>query len=236
MASRFVISMCLGLLVAGVSAGCVVSPQPSPPVEVTLDGGLIGLRPGVELTSGVIGFEAGPGAVDPPEGVVVITNLDADDAPSMASVQKDGSFAIAVPGQPGQRFRFQAKLGSNRSTTFDIAVDASGQDFDPNADAATACITLDPESWIALDGAGDAKSIVIRNACSGAVAIDAPHLRRGLAGFSFSPTSPIDLAAGEVATITVHAGDGPEMEDVLLLDVTAPAGARRAITLTVPDR
>src|SRR5690242_17794280 len=100
MASRSVLSMCLGLLLAS----CVVSPQPSPPLEVVLDGSRIGLESGTELTTNVVGFEAGPGAVDPAGGVVVITNLDAGDAPSIASVQKDGSFAIAVPGQPGQRF------------------------------------------------------------------------------------------------------------------------------------
>jgi len=44
------------------------------------------------------------------------------------------------------------------------------------------------------------------------------------------------IAAGGVATLTVKAGAGAESEDVLLLDVTAPAVAHRAITLTVPDR
>jgi hypothetical protein len=235
MASRVVISMCLGLLVAGV-AGCVVSPQPSPPMEPpTLDGGLIGLRSSEALLdTDFVGFEGGPGAVDPPEGVVIVTNLDAGDAPSIASVAKDGSFAIAVPGHPGQRFRFQAKRESARSEPFDTVVSSSGQVVDDLA-AAVACLAVKPARWVALDDRTDARSIVLRNTCSGAVAIDAPRLRRGLAGFSFSPTSPIGLAAGEVATLTVHGGEGAELEDVLILDVAAPSAEIRAITLTVPD-
>jgi len=226
-ASRFLLSMCF------VAAGCVVSPQPSPP-DFVLDGDRIGLRPGVELVASVIGFEAGPGAVDPPEGVVVVTNLDDASAPSFAAVQADGSFAVAAPGQSGQRFRFQAKSANRRSQPFDVAVGSSGEDLSALASAA-ACLTLEPSLWAALDGAGDARSIVIMNQCSGPVALGAPRLRRGVAGFSFSPTGPVNLAAGAVTTITIHAGPGAEVEDVLFLDASTPTLERRAVTLTVPD-
>lgn len=229
---------CLALLavfVAVAAASCVVSPQPSPP-DVILDDDRIGLTPGVEGFASVIGFEAAPGTVKPAQGVVVITNLDADDAPSFAKVEPDGSFAVAVPGQSGQTFRFQAKNGAARSEPVDVAVNTSGTAIDTATAVAPSCLVLDPSGWLALDGAADARSLVIRNDCGVSATIAAPRLRRGLGAFSFSPTTPITVPAGGVATLTVHAGSGAETEDVLILDVKTPAPGRRSITLTVPDR
>lgn len=230
MASRFV--LCLGLLGA-LAAGCVVSPQPSPP-DAILDGDRISLTPGVELVASVTGFFAEPGAVSPPKGQVLVTNLDGSDAPSVADVQPDGSFAIAVPGVSGQRYRFQVKDGDIRSQPFDLEVSSSGFTAEDLAGEAT-CLVLTPATWAKLDGPGDARSIVLRNKCEENVAIDAPRLRRGLAAFSFSPTKPLELGPGEMTTLTVHVGSGPESEDVLFLDVTKPDAARLAVTLTVPD-
>lgn len=230
------LALFLGFLtaLATAGAGCVVSPQPSPP-DLVLDGDRIDLHPGTGLVSTLIDFSGGPGAVHPAEGVVVITNLDTTEAPSFAKVQPDGSFALAVPGQPGQTFRFQAKSGNLRSQPADFVVSTGGEAIDTAVEG-PACLALDPSRWIALDGASDARSIVIRNQCSGAVSLGAPHLRRGLAGFSFTPTTPLTIAAGDVATLTVKAGaGGAESEDVLLLDVTAPSVTHRALTLTVPD-
>jgi hypothetical protein len=218
---------------AAVAAGCVVSPQPSPP-DLVLDDDRIGLHPSPALVTTVINFEAAPGAVHPAEGVVVVTNLDTTEAPSFAKVQPDGSFAIAVPGQAGQTFRFQAKSGDVRSQPADFVVGTGGEAIDKAVEG-PACLALDPARWIALGGISAARSIVIHNQCSDAVSLGAPHLRRGLAGFSFTPTTPVTIAAGGVATLTVKAGAGAETEDVLLLDVTAPELSHRAITLTVPD-
>lgn len=226
------LALLLGFL-AAVAAGCVVSPQPSPP-DLVLDDDRIGLHPGMGLVSKVIDFEGAPGTVHPAEGIVVITNLDTTEAPSFAKVQPDGSFTIAVPGVAGQTFRFQAKNGSVRSQPADFVVNTGGEAIDTAVEG-PACLAFDPARWIALDGVSDARSIVIRNQCSGAVSLGAPHLRRGLAGFSFTPTTPVTIAAGSVATLTVKAAAGAETEDVLLLDVTAPALSHRAITLTVPD-
>jgi hypothetical protein len=238
MAPRVALQNLIGLLVAGiVGASCVVSPQPTPPDSV-LVGNLIGLNPGTELAKDVIGFQGAPGAVDPPTGVVVVTDLDATDTPSIATVQPDGSFFIAVPGQPGETFRFQAKNGNARSAPFDVIVGSSGADITPLAQQ-PGCLALEPGNWLALDGAGSMRDLVLRNDCSGPLALAAPHLRRGLAGFSFAldvSTPPLTLAAGATATITVQAGDGAEVEDVLYLDATGPTAVRRAVTLTVPDR
>lgn len=233
MATRFLSTLCLGLLSA-LAASCVVSPQPSPP-DVIFDGDRLGLTAAVELVSSAVGFEAQPGTVTPAEGEVLVTNLDTDDAPSTVKVRPDGSFTLAVPGIDGQTFRFQAKNGSARSEPFDVAVSLSGQGLSA-AQVNPACLVLEPARWVALEGLGDARSIVLRNQCTGALSTKAPRLRRGLAGFSFSPTPPIQLGPGEQTTLTVRAGEGPEVEDVMLLDVTAPFPLRRALTLTVPDR
>jgi hypothetical protein len=225
----------LCLLAAGaVALGCVVSPQPSPP-EAQLSGSLIGLAPAESLVAKVIAFEGGPGAVKPPRGEVLVTNLDSADAPSRADVQPDGSFLIGVPGVVGQRFRFQVKDGDTRSQPFDLALDATGTTADAIA-VQPACLTVDPPRWAALDGAGAERALTLHNDCTSAVSLAVPHLRRGLAGFTVFPASALTLAAGEKRALTVRAGDGAEVEDVLLLDVTAPAAAQRAVTLTVPDR
>jgi hypothetical protein len=231
MASRTVAR--LGLLLALVG-GCVVSPQPSPP-DIVFDGDLLGLNPGVELVAAVSGFQAAPGTVSPPKGVVVVTNLDDASAPSVAEVQPDGSFAIAVPGFPGQRYRFQAKDGDARSLPFDVRL-SSGGDAAARIPPEVDCLVLTPGSWLSLDGPGDVRSIVLTNQCDGAVSIAPPRLRRGLGGFSLTRRSAIQLAPGDVALITVLASTGSEPEDLLLLDVVAPVAASRAITLTVPDR
>jgi hypothetical protein len=234
MASRTALVIGLGLLAAAASASCVVSPQPSPP-EAVLKGSLIGLRPGVELAATVVGFEAGPGAVDPPEGVVIVTNLDGADAPSVAAVQPDGSFAIAVPGQPGQSFRFQAKIGGTRSQPIDLEVSASGITASA-LDTGASCLTVQPGAWLAFTGDGDQRSVVIDNQCAGTVTLAAPHLRRGLAGFSLSSVPTTGVPQGSSVTIAVQAGAGSEAEDVLILDVTAPFTERHAVTLTRSDR
>lgn len=233
MLSRMVLVIGLGLA-ATAAASCVVSPQPSPP-EAILQGDLIGLRPGVELAATVVGFEAGPGAVQPPRGVVVVTNLNGADPPSFADVQPDGSFSIAVPGQPGQTFRFQAKDGPTRSEPVDIEVGSSGATTD-SALTSLPCLVIEPSAWLSLTGVGETGAIVLRNECASTVVLNPPHLRRGLAGFTFSSVPSVGIAAGGSFAVTVHAGAGSEAEDVLILEVTSPATTIRAVTLTVADR
>ena len=95
---------------------------------------------------------------------------------------------------------------------------------------------IEPAAWVSFDREGELRSVVLQNRCEGVATLKAPRLRRGLGGFSFSSVSTVGVPAGSVATISVQAGPGSEPEDVLLLDVTAPFTATRAITLTVSDR
>jgi hypothetical protein len=223
------------LLAAGALAlGCVVSPQPSPP-EAVLSGSLIGLAPAESLVAKVVAFEGKAGAVKPARGLVLVTNLDSADAPSQTDVQPDGSFLLGVPGVVGQRFRFQVKDGDTRSEPFDVQLDATGTSADALT-AAAVCFTVTPSRWAALDVAGAERALTLHNGCAAQVTLAVPRLRRGLAGFTVFPASAFAIAAGDDASLTVRAGDGAEVEDVLYLDVTGPLATQRAVTLTVPDR
>ncbi|MBK8940539.1 MAG: hypothetical protein IPM79_23730 [Polyangiaceae bacterium] len=226
-----------GLLLSLSLASCVVSPQPSPPGEdPDLDGdGIDIVGAGTEDLNELLTFDAAPGSVDPAKGVVIVTNLERSDAPSRVVVRDDGSFSVALAGFPGDTVRFQVDQDGARSQPVDIAVDATGQVVDVVEDA-PACLAIDPARFVALSGAGDAQSIVVRNECEVAVLIDAPRLRRGRGPFTFSPTGALSLEPGEAGFVTVRAvGAADEREDVLFFDVSAPEPARRAITLTVPE-
>lgn len=223
----------LALLLAGTvlaAGGCAVSPQPSPPgsnLEVALVAP--GLTPEAAF-EGVV-FRGAPGAVSPARGVVLVTNLDTADAPSVAPVSSDGSFELAVSGSLSDLFRVQLRDGAERSEPVDLRVD--GASFAIAAPALDDCFFIDPATWIALDGAGDARSLVLENACAQPVSFLAPRLRRGLAGFGATPTSSFVIAPGASTTITVRSnGPASESEDVLLLEADLTT---RAITLTLPD-
>lgn len=217
-------------------SACVVSPQPSPPeLEPLLGDGIDLIDGGTEDLSDLMGFEAEPGSVIPATGSVIVTNLDTDDAPSTSVVRDDGSFSIALRAVPGDTIRFQVDQDGARSEPVDIAVDDVGQTSAVSEDAPS-CLVIDPARFVALPGSGAARSIVISNDCTEAVRIASPRLRRGRGPFTFSPTQPILIEAGDVAFVTVRvAGTADESEDVLLLDILEPEIARRAITLTVPE-
>lgn len=215
-------------------AGCNISPVPSPPAEQPdLDGDGLGLTGPESIDMDIVSFDADPGTVDPPEGVVVVTNLSTDDAPSVVAVREDGSFSIGLSALPTHRIRFQV-VAETRSEPVDFEIDATlsgGTIVQP----VLTCLTLDPSAWVGLDGGDDARSIVVRNDCEEAVNLAPPLLRRGQGGFSFTPTGSSTLEPGEVGFVTVRSnGDAPEVEDVLFLDVSGPAVERRAITISVP--
>jgi hypothetical protein len=230
MVARALLATLLATSVSLAAMGCVVSPQPSPPGP-TLEASLVspGLTPEAAF-EGVI-VRGAPGTVDPPEGVVVVTNLDASDPPSIAPVAADGSFEIAVPGTVADVLRLQVDVGPARSEPIDLRID--GTVFVEAVPALDDCLVIDPTRWVELDGIGDARSLVLENGCDVPVRFAAPRLRRGLAGFGVTPTAAFELAPGQTTTLSVRAaGADVEREDVLLLEADL---TRRAITLTLPD-
>lgn len=221
----------LSALLAG---GCVVSPQPSPPAEPSLDGSLIG-APDIGLLVTEVVFEAAAGAVDPPMGVVVVTNLDTTDPPVLAEVLPDGSFSVSLGGQRSDAFRFQAKQDGRRSQPVDRTFNEFGAVVP--VPVGLPCFEVEPEAWIAFDGSGDAHDIVVRNGCDVAVTVAPPRLRRGVGPANANRTFLVDaIPPGGSSVIPMQAdGGGEEREDVVFLDITAPEAARRALTITLPD-
>ncbi len=230
----------LGVL-AAFAAGCTVSPQPSPPWEPppdpidppAFDDDRVGLGVSPEgegLLQTLVTIVGGPGTVDPPDGVVILTNLETDDAPSIAAVTPDGGFEIVIAAQPGNVIRFQARTDEARSEPVDLLLD--GASFVP-AMTDFNCLVIEPAIWLELDGEGDARSLVFRNDCQEPLTFVAPRLRRGNAGLTFSPTAPFSLDPGVSSTLTVHAVSGDtEDEDVLYLEIDSPTAGRRPVTIT----
>jgi hypothetical protein len=222
------------LPLAVLVAACGVSPQPSPPISdpPELDGGLVSIGVSPEGVTDSVSIYGGPGTVDPPEGVVVITNLETDDAPSIAPVQPDGSFEILLNGATSDILRLQVDADAGRSEPVDLRITGVDTGVEP-APIDFDCLVLEPALWLPLDGEGDVRSIVLENGCADAITIAAPRLRRGQAGFTFSPTAPLDLAAGASVTITVRAAAAQaEDEDVLFFEIVSPTAGRRAVTVT----
>lgn len=224
-------------LLAVLLGGCVVSPQPSPPVhEPILDGGLVGVSGDVMVLVDQIRLQGQAGAVTPAEGVIVVTNLDTLDAPVLADVNPDGSFVATLTARTEHVLRMQVKQGELRSEPVDLLLAGSPISGTQRTLDHLLCLEIEPDAWVSFEGAGGSRDVVVRNTCAGDVSIEAPHLRRGDAPFSVSPEAPFVVPAGGSTLVTVRAdGDGEELEDVLFLDVTAPDPGRRALTLTLPD-
>ncbi|WP_434047099.1 MULTISPECIES: hypothetical protein [Sorangium] len=221
-------------LLSVLLGGCVVSPQPSPPVhEPILDGGLIGV-PESFVKQDQISLQGQPGAVEPAEGVVLVTNLDSLDAPVLAEVADDGSFLVTLTASEEHVLRIQAKQGERRSAPVDVVLAGSPISGTHRVLDHLPCLEID--TWVSLEGGAGARDVVVRNTCLEDVAIEAPRLRRGAAPFSVSPAAAFVVPAGETGLVTVRAdGGGVEREDVLFLDVTSPEPGRRALTLTLSD-
>lgn len=222
-------------LLAVLVGGCVVSPQPSPPVhDPVLNGGLLGGGGDFSVLQQEILLQGQPGAVQPAAGVVVVTNLDVTDPPALAEVNADGSFMVALRGTVEHQLRIQVKQGERRSPPVDVRI--AELPIDPQTTRSAQLPCLQVEAWVPLEGAADVRDTLVRNDCAEDVAIAAPRLRRGGGPFRVSPSAPFVVPAGGSAAVTVRAdGDGNEREDVLFLDITAPEVGRRALTLTLPD-
>jgi hypothetical protein len=213
-----------------------VSPQPSPPVhEPILDTGLVGVSSGdPQVLRQQVFLKGEPGAVEPAEGVVVVTNLDSADAPVIAEINRDGSFLAAVDASTAQVLRIQVKQGERRSEPVDLLLAGEPIEATQTMLAHLPCLTIEPAAWVVLE-AGE-RDVVVRNTCAEEVSIGAPRLRRGAGPFGVSPAEAFVVPAGESAAVTVRAdGEGVEREDVLFLEVTAPEPGRRVLTLTLPD-
>ncbi|WP_437626099.1 hypothetical protein [Sorangium sp. So ce1151] len=222
-------------LLAVLLGGCVVSPQPSPPVlDPIVDGELVGVSGEFGILRNQISVEGRPGAVAPAEGLIVVTNLDTTDAPVLGEVNEDGSFFVTVTASTENILRVQVKQDQRRSRPVDLLLAASPAGSTLRILDHLPCLEMEPDAWVTVEGG--ARDVVIRNTCADDVSIEAPRLRREGGPFSVSPAAAFVVPSGESTLVTVRVdGGGAEREDVLFLDVTAPEPGRRALTLTLPD-
>ncbi|MDI3284328.1 hypothetical protein [Polyangium sp. 15x6] len=225
----------LRLLAASLALGaCIVSPQPTPPEEPTLLADLVSTGGPMDMAT-TKRFVGEPGAVTPPRGNVVVTNLDTTDAPGVATVAADGSFDITVDGTEMHEFRVEI-VGPDglRSKPLDLVLNAAGSAYEPGPRPLAECLVLDPAFSLSFDGAGDTRSLVVRNDCPDELSFLAPRLRRGQAAYGFDPTAPFVLAPGGAQTITVDVGSqANEQVDVLFVETTGAVRDRRPMTLFV---
>jgi hypothetical protein len=227
MASRSLPSVALGLLVA-LATSCVVSPQPSPP-DVIFDGSRLGLTPTIELLSSVVGFQAAPGTVSPAEGEVIVTNLDTTDAPERVLGAQRRQLHHR---RPWHRRPDLPLPGQDRGSPL-RALRPRGQPLRSRASSVVAeRASLRGASIRALGRPRRRRRRALRSCCATSARTRcSPTLRAFVVASAASPSAPrrrSRSAPGEETTLTVRAGEGAEVEDVLLVDVTTPgAGAAR---------
>jgi hypothetical protein len=225
--------------VLAVSFGCAGTPQTDPPnTRVTdppdapapeLDGEHLELEPTTRGPSGPARVLVGSaGAVSPPAATVHLTNLDSTDAPVEAEANADGSFRIEFGAELGAQLRLQVRADGQRSEPLDLVVDAGGLvPFVPEL----GCWTTDPEFELELVGPSSAP-IELFNDCAQPLVVAGVALRTTSSPFLVSAAAS-ELAPDSSAQVTVSYAptESSVSEEVLLIEVGAPAVDRRSITL-----
>lgn len=212
--------------------GCGISPKPEPPsAEPTLpviDPVQIVSQ---EPTDGppeptIVG---GPGAVEPPDGIVRATNLDDTGDPLDAVIQADGSFALWLDLFAGDEIRLQVITDAVRSEPFDFVV-VSGKGALPAPRPLADCLILAPAAQIDIT---KSLQVVVTNRCPFDVSVNAPLVRRPASGWIAGAGAlwPSLLAPAAKVTIAMQAPAGvDDAEEVIFIEAVGPQTDRRPIT------
>jgi hypothetical protein len=226
------------LLVALVVAlpGCIASPQPSPP---NLTDAAIGYGDsGADIMDGhrVTGR---PGAVEPAEGAVVLTNLDEERAIVAEPVRADGSFDVIAQGVPGSVFRLQARNGSARSAPFDFTIAADARALVPVEPALEGCFVVAPAYELDFGdvrvGTSVDRTLRVENRCPDAIELEPTRRRETSSPFSVVSDATATVPPGGAATITLRVTPltPGALEGTIFVEARAPVRDRRPITLFV---
>ena len=208
---------CLALAV--LFCRCSVTDTGNPTLEPTIDAGDVAVMAmfGVDLVQ-VIG---GPGAIEPPLGVVRATNLDSQDDFVESAVASDGSFQLMLLAGASDLLRLQVIGDSGASATVDI--DQAGRPVDRALD----CLVVEPEFRVSLELEA---SVDVQNSCADSVAWTV-ELRRSTAATQLSATAEqTTLGAGEASGIALSLLDDFE-EEVIFVTTSTPEVTRHAITI-----
>jgi len=223
---------CVAWLCACFATACSISPKPEPPVDALpeLDPSTVRITPARDYGDPT-GIEGGPGSASPPGATLRAWNLDEPTDPTDVVVGEDGSFAAHFDVFVGQEVRVQILAGTHRSTPMDFVVTSATGPAQPATRALGECLALDPPLEAVYPAVS---SIRIVNACSGAVEIAAPVLRRPVPGLSAGQgtTWPVTLAPGAETELALNVQQGIGVfEEVLFVSATSPQTDRRPITL-----
>lgn len=161
--------------------GCVVSPQPEPPLvnAKRISASLIETNPENPNTDHVR-IVGQSGAVSPGGSRLVIINLLDASAWADLTTAPDGSFDTTIPGIPGDELRLQAFFGERYSTPVSLIVPERDGGFESTNRPLEDCFTINPETNVDLGQLGiDEGSFAVvdlRNSCSEDVLIDEFYL------------------------------------------------------------
>ncbi|AKF04477.1 hypothetical protein [Sandaracinus amylolyticus] len=202
------------------SASCVGTPQPNPPA---LDVSRIGTMRSTRLF-GVAG------ALDP-DAQLWITPLDTTGDPQIVQPAPDGSFA--APALDGERHRLQPKLEADVEALRGPPVDVLLVDGVMLLGPAIGCwhVPADARAPDARIGEASELVIAIENDCDAPLVVTAATPRR--AGDVSVIEAPGEIAPGTSGSLRVAIAPSAEgeREEVVALDVSAPATERRWITV-----
>ncbi|MFT3771247.1 MAG: hypothetical protein QM820_38010 [Minicystis sp.] len=96
------------------------------------------------------------------------------------------------------------------------------------------CFTIDPPGEIGPLAAGETVTVTLTNGCAQPVTVGGFPLRLGSAAWSVTaPAVPLAIPTGGTSTFTVafDPQPGDARDDVLFVQITAPAVGRRPLTL-----
>ena len=213
------------------STGCAGTPQTDPPniQDPELDSGQIEVEPPPRSFGAPPWVLVGSAsAVTPPEALLHLTNLDSTDVPVAAQANADGSFRIEFGAELGDELRLQVRADGQRSEPLDFVLEAGGL---VRSVPALDCWTTDPQFELELVGPSSAP-IELVNHCDQPLVLTGVRLRTTSSPFSVS-AAPSEVAAGRRASFTVSYAptESSGSEEVLFIEVGAPAVDRRPITL-----
>lgn len=204
--------------------GCVATPIPDPPSLDMLFVTPTSVGPAVEI--------AGLAGTVEPRAIVAGVNLDATDPFARAAANAGGAFSLTVLGFPGDVVRLHVEVDGARSEPIDFV--AAGGTPAPLVPPLEGCLDVVSATAIGDVAVGSTRTITIpiSNACGAAVTIDPIALRAPAAGLSVR-TAALTIPDGSNANLEIDVAPtaAGAIEEVVLLNVTAPEVGRRAITL-----
>ncbi|MEM6789085.1 MAG: hypothetical protein AAF928_11870 [Myxococcota bacterium] len=211
----------LSFALAAVTTTACATPIPQPPPDDNLDVGSIGLPETWPTSGDALPLRGDPGAA-PPGSTLRLTNLDRADAPVVAVVADDGSFAASVPATREDVIRFQIITPDGaRPEPVDVRVTS---EFAFEVAPTLSCFEVARQRDFGATGVGNfaLDTFVLDNACSAPATVDQAAFRTGPAAFTFSGDFPPAVDAGEAASFDIvfgPTGIGP-FEQIVLVTVT----------------